>query len=52
MSRMKAIEILLRKSLPDLSAIQLDEGGKDGPSVAEIVRGFHERRPGDSDVQG
>jgi hypothetical protein len=45
MSRMKAIEILLRKSLPDLSAIQFDDGGKGGgPSVAEVVKAFHERR--------
>lgn len=44
-SRMKAIEILLRKSLPDLSAIQIDEGGKgEGPSVADVVKAFHERR--------
>lgn len=50
-SRLKAIEILLRKSLPDLSAIQLDDG-KDGPSVAEIVRAFNERRSSDPDVQG
>lgn len=45
LSRMKAIEILLRKSLPDLSAIQIDEGGKGGgPSVADVVKAFHERR--------
>lgn len=52
MTRMKAIEILLRKSLPDLSAIQLDDGGKEeGTSVADIVRSFHERRSGDPDVR-
>lgn len=45
MSRMKAIEILLRKSLPDLSALQVDAGGKgEGPSVADVVKAFHERR--------
>lgn len=51
-TRMKAIEILLRKSLPDLSAIQLDDGGKEaGASVADVVRAFHERRSGDPDVR-
>lgn len=44
MTRMKAIEILLRKSLPDLSSIQFDDGAKGGPSVADIVKAFHERR--------
>lgn len=44
LSRMKAIEILLRKSLPDLSAMQIDDGGKEGPSVADVVKAFHERR--------
>lgn len=44
MSRMKAIEILLRKSLPDLSAIQVDDGKEQGQSVADVVRAFHERR--------
>lgn len=44
MSRLKAIEILLRKSLPDLSAIQIDQGGEEGDSVADVVRAFHERR--------
>lgn len=43
-SRMKAIEILLRKSLPDLSAIQVDEGGEEGQSVADVVRAFYEQR--------
>lgn len=43
MSRMKAIEILLRKSLPDLTAVQIDEGGA-GDSVADVVRSFNERR--------
>lgn len=46
MSRMKAIEILLKKSLPDLSAIQVDDGSKSEASVADIVRAFHERRGG------
>ena len=51
-TRLKAIEILLRKSLPDLSAIQIDEGGKDpGMSVADVVKAFHERRAGDPDVR-
>ncbi len=48
-SRLKAIEILLRKSLPDLSAVQIDEGAK-GQSVADVVRSFYERRAGDSSV--
>ena len=30
-TRMKAIEILLRKSMPDLSAITLDGDGEGGP---------------------
>lgn len=38
MSRMKAIEILLKKSLPDLSAIELSGQGEDGALVVEIVR--------------
>jgi hypothetical protein len=51
-TRMKAIEILLRKSLPDLSAVQIDDGGtEEGMSVADIVRSFHERRSGDPDVR-
>jgi hypothetical protein len=51
-TRLKAIEILLRKSLPDLSAIQLDNGAGDGEdSVAAIVKAFHERRSGDPDVR-
>lgn len=50
-SRIKAIEILLRKSLPDLSAIQIDEGPGDGDSVAAVVKAFHERRQGDPDVR-
>ncbi|MDR7094142.1 hypothetical protein [Hydrogenophaga laconesensis] len=44
MSRLKAIEILLKKSLPDLSAIQIDQGNGDDASVADVVRAFHERR--------
>lgn len=51
-SRLKSIEILLRKSVPDLSAIQIDEGGGDGQSVADVVRSFNERRTGNTDVQG
>ena len=36
-TRLKAIEILLRKSLPDLSAVEMTgEGG--GPLSVEIVR--------------
>jgi hypothetical protein len=40
MGRMKAIEILLRKSLPDLSAVSMEVGGKEGaPAVrVEIVK--------------
>lgn len=48
-SRLKAIEILLRKSLPDLSAVQVDEGSKD-QTVADVVRAFYERRSGNSPV--
>lgn len=48
-SRLKAIEILLRKSLPDLSAVQIDEGAT-GQSVADVVRSFYERRSGDPAV--
>ena len=44
MSRLKAIEILLRKSLPDLSAVQIDDGSGSGETVADVVRAFHERR--------
>ena len=36
MSRMKAIEILLRKSVPDLSAIQLTGAGADGSHLINI----------------
>lgn len=51
-TRLKAIEILLRKSLPDLSAIQIEEGGQDSEnSVAAIVKAFHERRSGNPDVR-
>lgn len=50
-TRLKAIEILLRKSLPDLTAVQLDQGGDDAPSVADVVKAFHERRSGDPDVR-
>lgn len=49
-ARLKAIEILLRKSLPDLSAVQIDEGGGEGESVADLVRAFHERRAGNPDA--
>ena len=48
-SRMKAIEILLRKALPDLSGIQVDENPQ-GDSVADVVRAFHERRTSNTDV--
>ena len=43
-TRLKAIEILLRKSLPDLSAIQVDDGSGEGQSVADVVRAFYEQR--------
>lgn len=36
MSRMKAIEILLRKSLPDLSAVTIS-GDQQNPLISEIV---------------
>lgn len=35
-SRLKAIEILLRKSLPDLSTVQL-QGDKDNPLTIEKI---------------
>lgn len=35
MSRMKAIEILLRKSLPDLSSVQLT--GEDGGAIKQSL---------------
>lgn len=35
-SRMKAIEILLRKTLPDLTATELS-GNPDNPLVSEII---------------
>lgn len=40
MGRLKAIEVLLRKSLPDLSAVSMEVGGKEGaPAVRiEIVK--------------
>lgn len=38
MSRMKAIEILLKKSLPDLSAVQVEGPGDDGEILHKIVR--------------
>ena len=50
-ARLKAIEILLRKSLPDLSAVQVDDSAQDGPSVADVVRAFNERRASDTNVQ-
>lgn len=37
MSRMKAIEILLRKSVPDLSAISLTGEGGEGPVQIEAI---------------
>lgn len=36
LSRMKAIEILLRKSIPDLSAVTLT-GGEGGPIQVEAI---------------
>lgn len=50
-ARLKAIEILLRKSLPDLSAIQVDNA-PEGESVADIVRAFHARRASNPVVSG
>lgn len=38
MTRMKAIEILLRKSLPDLSAITLNGEGEEGEILHKVVR--------------
>ena len=38
LSKMKAIEILLRKSLPDLSAVTINGTGDNGAVVIEIVR--------------
>ena len=37
MSRMKAIEILLRKSIADLSAISLTGPGQDGSHVFQVI---------------
>jgi hypothetical protein len=37
MSRMKAIEILLRKSIPDLSAIALTGADGEGPVQVEAI---------------
>lgn len=37
LSRMKAIEILLRKSLPDLSSVQLEGAGDNGEHKIEIT---------------
>jgi hypothetical protein len=36
-SRMKAIEILLRKSLPDLSSVTLEGAGADGSILHSIA---------------
>jgi len=37
LTRMKAIEILLRKSMPDLSAITLDGNGEDGSIAFSVI---------------
>lgn len=37
-SQLKAIEILLRKAVPDLSAVQLSGEGENGALVVEIRR--------------
>lgn len=38
-SRLKAIEILLRKTLPDLSQVEAEHSGSDGgPIVIEVVK--------------
>jgi hypothetical protein len=38
-SRLKAIEILLRKTLPDLSQVEAEHTGPDrGPIVIEVVK--------------
>lgn len=37
MSRMKAIEILLRKSLPDLSAVALSGPGENGEHLFKLI---------------
>lgn len=43
-TRLKAIEILLKKTLPDLSQVQAEHMGADGgPLVVEIVR-FGEKK--------
>lgn len=36
MGRLKAIEILLRKSLPDLSATDIEISGKDGAPAVQV----------------
>lgn len=43
-TRMKAIEILLRKSLPDLSAVTV-EGNADSPLVHKIIREMIPAKP-------
>lgn len=36
--RIRAIDILLKKALPDLSAVKVEGSGEDGAIVLEIVR--------------
>jgi len=43
-NRLKSIEVLLRKSLPDLSAVQLS-GDSDHPIVTEIVQRIVDPKP-------
>jgi len=37
-SQVRAIEVLLKKSLPDLSALEIEGSGEDGSLKIEIVR--------------
>ncbi|QDP58770.1 MAG: hypothetical protein GOVbin1573_57 [Prokaryotic dsDNA virus sp.] len=41
--RMKAIEILLRKSLPDLSAVQMDATHDVSDKLSEVMKAVAER---------
>lgn len=44
-SRLKAIEILLRKSLPDLSAVQMDTKIEATDTLAELMKRVAENGP-------
>lgn len=40
-TQVRSIEILLKKSIPDLSAISLEGAGENGEHLHKIVREFH-----------